>query len=145
MSSDRRTDEAVARETQKVVVACELQTDSLQRGIGARRPHGSPHANDHHALHQAGVGSERSSLSGAETNNGGKSHEGIIQDSNGSTALEIDEKRHTGTAPGVCGPEHEFEPVGAPKRGRGRPRIIERRPWEIKGISRRTWYRKRNK
>ena len=31
------------------------------------------------------------------------------------------------------------------KRGRGRPRITERRPWEIAGISKRTYYRRQAK
>lgn len=46
-------------------------------------------------------------------------------------------------APGVCGPEGDS--IGAAKRGRGRPRITEPRPWEVAGISRRTWYRRRDK
>lgn len=29
-----------------------------------------------------------------------------------------------------------------PKRGPGRPKIKEKRPWETEGISRRTWYRR---
>ena len=33
------------------------------------------------------------------------------------------------------------DPVPA-KRKRGRPFITEPRPWEVAGISRRTWYRK---
>jgi hypothetical protein len=31
----------------------------------------------------------------------------------------------------------------APKRGRGRPRITDPRPWEFEGISKRTYYRRR--
>jgi hypothetical protein len=44
------------------------------------------------------------------------------------------------SAPGVCGPEGDG--VGAPKRGRGRPKITGKRPWEIAGMARRTWYRR---
>lgn len=33
--------------------------------------------------------------------------------------------------------------VAIPKRGRGRPKVQGKRPWEIEGIPRRTWYRRK--
>jgi hypothetical protein len=33
----------------------------------------------------------------------------------------------------------------SPKRGRGRPKIVDPRPWEIAGVSRKTWYKRRKK
>lgn len=35
--------------------------------------------------------------------------------------------------------------VAIPKRGRGRPKVTGKRPWEIEGVSKRTYYRRRQK
>ena len=34
-------------------------------------------------------------------------------------------------------------PATGAKRGRGRPRVEGKRPWETEGLSRRTWYRRK--
>ena len=44
------------------------------------------------------------------------------------------------TAQDSAGPK--APPVAIQKRGRGRPKVEGKRPWEAEGMSRRTWYRR---
>ena len=39
-------------------------------------------------------------------------------------------------------PEQSKAAVPAPIRARGRPKVEGKRPWELEGIPRRTWYRR---
>lgn len=42
-------------------------------------------------------------------------------------------------------PSSETKPSDAVRRRRGRPKVTGQRPWEVEGISRRTWYRDRER
>lgn len=48
------------------------------------------------------------------------------------------------TGTGSAGVEGS-NPSRSTKLKRGRPKIIGKRAWEVEGISRRTWYRRKNK
>jgi hypothetical protein len=45
--------------------------------------------------------------------------------------------------PIICHPEPIV--VTQPKRGRGRPKIVGPRPWDVEGVSRKTWYKRQSK